>query len=171
MMHQSINKKIYLYIFMFLFLSTSYNLNLSKNLSQIGLIKSIDIKGLAKKEETLIKEELKTYLNSNVFLLNKHLILESLNQFNFLEKIIVKKIFPSKIIVDLKKTKFVGISMIDGEKYYLGSNGMLTNSNQIKNKNDLPLIFGNFQINDFLELQNIIKKQNIDLNQIIKYFL
>ncbi len=171
MMHQSINKKkIYLYIFIFLFLSTSYNLNLSKNFNQIGLIKSIDIIGLSKKEEILIKEELKTYLNSNVFLLNKDLILKSLNQFNFLEKIIVKKIFPSKLEVNLKKTKFLGTTIIDGRKYYIGSNGMFTKSDQINNENNLPLVFGNFQINDFLELQNNLKKQNINLNQIDKYF-
>ena len=37
-------------------------------------------------------------------------------------------------------------------------------------KISLPLVFGNFQINDFLELQNILKKQNINLNQIDKYY-
>ena len=98
MMHQSINKKkIYFYLLIFLFVSTSFNFNLSKKIKETGLINSINVEGLSLDEEIIIKEELKIILNSNIFFFNKDLILEKLNQFNFLENIEVQKILPSKI--------------------------------------------------------------------------
>jgi len=170
-MHHSINrKKIYFYVILFLFLSTSFNFNLLKSFREIGLINSIDIKGLSQNEEMLVKEELKIFLNTNVFFLNKDLIFAKLNQFNFLDSIIVKKILPSEINIHLKKTKFIGSSIIDGKKYYIGRNGKLTISKQVNNEKNLPLVFGKFQINDFLKLQDILNKQKINLDQINKYF-
>ena len=171
MMHQSINKKkIYFYLLIFLFVSTSFNFNLLKKIKEIGLINSINVKGLSLDEEIIIKEELKIILNSNIFFLNKNLILEKLNQFNFLENIEVQKILPSKININLTKTNFLGSTIIDGEKFYIGSNGKFTISNQVKNEKNLPLVFGKFQINEFLELQSIINKQKIDVNKIDKYY-
>jgi len=104
------------------------------------------------------------------FFLNKDLIFAKLNQFNFLDSIIVKKILPSEINIHLKKTKFIGSSIIDGKKYYIGRNGKLTISKQVNNEKNLPLVFGKFQINDFLKLQDILNKQKINLDQINKYF-
>ncbi len=171
MMHLSINKKkIYFYIFIFFFLSTSFNLNLLKSFKEIITLNNINIKGLNKSEELLVKEELKVLLKNNIFFLQKDLILERLNKFNFLENIIVKKIFPSEININLKKTKFVALTLIDGEKYYIGKNGKITNSKQIIYKKNLPMVFGKFKINEFLQLQEILKKQKINLDEIEKYF-
>tara|TARA_B100000945_G_scaffold96026_1_gene75063 strand:+ start:625 stop:1323 length:699 start_codon:yes stop_codon:yes gene_type:complete len=171
MMLQSINKKkIYFYIFLFLFLSTIFNLNLLKSFKEIISVNNINIKGLNKSEEMLVKEELKVLLKNNIFFLQKDLILESLDKFNFLENIIVNKTFPSKINIYLEKTKFVALTLIDGEKYYIGKNGKTTNTKQIINKKNLPIVFGKFKINEFLQLQEILKKQKINLDEIEKYF-
>ena len=170
-MLQSINKKkIYFYIFLFLFLSTIFNLNLLKSFKEIISVSNINIKGLNKSEEMLVKEELKVLLKNNIFFLQKDLILESLDKFNFLENIIVNKTFPSKINIYLEKTKFVALTLIDGEKYYIGKNGKTTNTKQIINKKNLPIVFGKFKINEFLQLQEILKKQKINLDEIEKYF-
>ena len=170
-MLQSINKKkIYFYIFIFLFLSTIFNLNLLKRFKEIISVSNINIKGLNKSEEMLVKEELKVLLKNNIFFLQKDLILESLDKFNFLENIIVNKTFPSKINIYLEKTKFVAITLIDGEKYYIGKNGKTTNTKQIINKKNLPIVFGKFKINKFLQLQENLKKQKINLDEIEKYF-
>ena len=171
MMHRSINKKkIYFYLLIFLFVSTSFNFDLLKKIKETGLINSINVEGLSLDEEIIIKEELKIILNSNIFFLNKNLILEKLNQFNFLENIEVQKILPSKININLTKTNFLGSTIIDGEKFYIGSNGKFTISNQVKNEKNLPLVFGKFQINEFLDLQSILNKQKIDVNKIDKYY-
>ena len=171
MMRQSINrKKIYFYLIIFLFISTTFNFNLSNNFREFGLINNINIKGLNKNEEIIVKDELKILLNENNFFLKKNLILHRLNKFNFLDSITVKKILPSEINIYLKKTKFIGSSIIGGEKYYIGSNGKLTISKQVKNEKNLPFVFGNFQIDDFLQLQHILNKLKINTEQINKYF-
>ena len=170
-MHQSINrKKIYFYLLILLFLSTSFNFNLLKGFREISIINKININGLDQNEEKLVKEKLKFILNLNSFFLNKKIILENLNQFNFLDSVTVQKILPSEINVNLIKTTFTGRTIIDGEKYYIGKNGKLTNVKQVNNKDNLPLVFGKFEAKDFLKLQNILKKKKINLDKINKYF-
>ncbi len=154
----------------FLFLSTSFNFNLLESFKEIAFLKKIYVKGLNQNEEMLVKNELKNLLKTNIFFLQKNLILESLNKFNFLESIVVRKKLPSEISIYLKKTKFIGSTIIDGEKYYIGKNGKLINTNQVSHEKNLPLIFGNFQISDFLKLQEILEKQKVNLDQIDKYF-
>ena len=171
MMHQSINrKKIYFYLLILLFLSTSFNFNLLKGFREISIINKININGLDKNEEKLVKEKLEIILNVNSFFLNKKIILKNLNQFNFLDSVTVQKILPSEINVNLIKTTFTGRTIIDGEKYYIGKNGKLTNVKQVNNKENLPLVFGKFEAKDFLKLQNILKKKKINLDKINKYF-
>ena len=171
MMHQSINrKKIYLYLFILLFLSTSFNFNLLKSFREIGFIKKININGLDQNEEKLVQEKLKIILNTNNFFLNKKFILENLNQFNFLDSATIQKILPSEISISLIKTTFTGSAIIDGEKHYIGKNGKFTNAKQVNNEGSLPLVFGKFEAKDFLKLQNILKKQKINLDKINKYF-
>ena len=171
MMHQSINrKKIYFYLLILLFLSTSFNFNLLKGFREISIINKININGLDKHEEKLVKEKLEIILNVNSFFLNKKIILKNLNQFNFLDSVTVQKILPSEINVNLIKTTFTGRTIIDGEKYYIGKNGKLTNVKQVNNKDNLPLVFGKFEAKDFLKLQNILKKKKINLDKINKYF-
>ena len=170
-MHQSINKKkIYFYIIIFLFISTIFNFNLVSNFKEFGLIDNVNIKGLDRKEQIIVKDEIKTILNKNNFFLNKNFVLQKLDKFNFLESIIVKKILPSEINIYVKKTKFIGVSIINGEKYYIGRNGKLTNSKQVNKEKNLPFVFGKFQINDFLELQDILKKLKINSKEFSKYF-
>ena len=71
----------------------------------------------------LVNDELKYLLNKNIFFLDKYLILEKLEKFNFLEEIKIQKIFPSEININLKKTKFLGSTIINGEKFFIGNNG------------------------------------------------
>ena len=170
-MHQSINrKKIYFYLLILLFLSTSFNFNLLKGFREISIINKININGLDKHEEKLVKEKLEIILNANSFFLNKKIILKNLNQFNFLDSVTVQKILPSEINVNLIKTTFTGRTIIDGEKYYIGKNGKFTNAKLVNNKDNLPLVFGKFEAKDFLKLQNILKKKKINLDKINKYF-
>ena len=171
MMHRSINrKKIYFYLLILLFVSTSFNFNLLKGFREISIINKININGLDQNEEKLVKEKLKFILNLNSFFLNKKIILENLNQFNFLDSVTVQKILPSEININLIKTTFAGRTIIDGEKYYIGKNGKFTNAKLLNNKDNLPLVFGKFEVKDFLKLQNILKKKKINLDKINKYF-
>ena len=133
MMHQSINKKkIYFYLFVFFFISTVFNFNIYKNFNESVLLKTLHIEGIERYEKKLVNDELKYLLNKNIFFLDKYLILEKLEKFNFLEEIKIQKIFPSEININLKKTKFLGSTIINGEKFFIGNNGKFTDSKQIK---------------------------------------
>tara|TARA_Y100000590_G_C15451810_1_gene912996 strand:- start:191 stop:880 length:690 start_codon:yes stop_codon:yes gene_type:complete len=170
-MHHSINKKkIYFYLIILLFSSTSFNFTSVSNFKNLNLIKSIDIRGLDYKEEDLLRYKLNTFKGHNIFLIKREKIENVLNVFNFLDNFSIYKVFPSKLIVYTNKTKFLGISIIDGKKYYIGSNEKLTLSSQVNEEKNLPMVFGKFSVNDFLNLQKMLKNENIDLNKISKYF-
>ena len=170
-MHQSINKKkIYFYLFILLFLSTTFNFSFVENIRKSNLLNKIDIEGLSKKEQEIIKNELSIFLNKNTFLIDEAEILRKLDTFNFIDKVYIQKILPSSINVIVKKTRILAITYIDGKKYFVGKNGNLILSAQIDNIYELPIIFGNFSISEFLILQNIFKQNNINIKNIKKYF-
>ena len=170
-MPRSINKKkIYFYLFILLFLSTTFNFSFVENIRKSKLLNKIDIEGLNKKEQEILKNELSMFLNKNIFLLDESEILKKLDSFKFFDKVYIQKILPSTINVLVKKTRILGITYIDGKKYFVGKNGKLIPSSQIDNIYELPTIFGNFSVSEFLILQNIFKKNQIDINKIKKYF-
>ena len=170
-MPRSINKKkIYFYLFILLFLSTTFNFSFVENIRKSKLLNKIDIEGLNKKEQEILKNELSMFLNKNIFLLDESEILKKLDAFKFFDKVYIQKILPSTINVLVKKTRILGITYIDGKKYFVGKNGKLIPSFQIDNIYELPTIFGNFSVSEFLILQNIFKKNQIDINKIKKYF-
>ena len=170
MMPQSINKKkIYFYLLILIFLSTTFNFTIITKLKNSHQITNIDIEGLGEKEKNNLTKELNIFLNTNIFLIDKNNIMNSVNLFNFIESYLIQKVLPSKLIIHAKKTKFLGSTIFNGERFYIGANGKLTPISQVEKENNLPIVFGNFSINNFLDLQNIFEKNKIDLKKIKKY--
>ena len=73
-------------------------------------------------------------------------------------------------MVNIKKTKFVGKTFLDGKKFYIGKNGKLTEISLVKKEYNLPQVFGSFEVNEFLKLQNILNRNGFNLDQIKKYY-
>tara|TARA_B100000029_G_scaffold107542_1_gene98585 strand:+ start:662 stop:1351 length:690 start_codon:yes stop_codon:yes gene_type:complete len=170
-MHQSINKKkIYFYLLILIFLSTIFNFNAINLLKKNNLITSIEIEGISKKEQNLLRNELQIFFNKNIFFVEKNKIIIVLNKFNFLKDFNIQKVFPSKLVITAKKTKFVGSTFINGKKFYIGDNEKFTLANEIEKEKNLPIAFGKFSIKEFLELQNVLLEEKIDLNKVEKYF-
>ena len=171
MMHQSINKKkIYFYLLILIFLSTIFNFNAINLIKKNNLITSIEIEGISKKEQNLLRNELQIFFNKNIFFIEKNKIISVLNKFNFLKDFNIKKVFPSKLIITAEKTKFLASTFINGKKFYIGNNEKFTPVFETEKEVNLPIVFGKFSIKEFLELQNILLKQKIDLTSIEKYF-
>ena len=171
MMHQSINKKkIYFYLLILIFLSTIFNFNAINLLKKNNLITSIEIEGISKKEQNLLRNELQIFFNKNIFFIEKNKIIIVLNKFNFLKDFNIQKVFPSKLVITAKKTKFLGSTFINGKKFYIGDNEKFTLANEIEKEKNLPIAFGKFSIKEFLELQNVLLEEKIDLNKVEKYF-
>ena len=170
-MPPSINKyKLYLYFFFLIFLSSTFNIQFSKNFKNKFSLKQINIEGLSDDEKKIIEIELNDLKNINIFKLSKDKVVDKLNKFNFLENTYVKKIVPSSLNINLTRTHILGKTFINGEEFYIGKNGKFINSDQINLRKETPQIFGDFNINEFLNLQKILDNYQLKNLNIQKYF-
>ncbi len=170
-MLQSISKKrIYFYLLILLLLSSTFNFNFISKFTKINLIKSIKIMGISEKEKNILKKNLKIFLNQNIFLVSREEVGKVINNNSFFDSYNVVKILPSKLLVKIKKTEFIGETILDGEKFYIGKNGKFTKMFLVEKEFNLPQIFGNFQVNEFLKFQNLLYVNGFNLNNIKKYY-
>ena len=170
-MLQSISKKkIYFYLLILLVLSSTFNFNIISKLKKLNLINNINIVGLNNKETAILEKNLEIFKKRNIFFINKREIDQRLNENSFLDNYTIIKILPSKLLVRVKKTEFIGLTIFEGEKYYVGKNGKLTHISLVEKKFNLPQIFGNFQINELLKLHKILNLNNFDIKKIKKYY-
>ena len=170
-MPQSISKyKLYLYFFFLIFLSSIFNFQILDNYHDKFSLKNININGLPYKEKKNIQNELNKLKNLNIFDLKKDKVLEKLTNFNFLENIYVNKAIPSSINIHFSKTPILGKTIIKGKKFYIGKNGNFINSNLLSEQNNLPSVFGDFQIDEYINLIKKLKKHEIDIGNIKRYY-
>ena len=170
MLQQINKKKIYFYIFAFLTLSTLFNQRLIIIFENNFLLKNISIQVGNLEIEKKVRSSSYYLLNKNILFISKKELQKNLKSLKFLENINVKKKYPSTIIIDAKKTELIAETYLNQKKYFIGSNGNLILSDSISNKSNLPSIFGKFNIKNYLNLKNELKKSGIDNNKIIKYF-
>ena len=170
-MPQSINKyKLYLYLIFFIFLSSIFNFKFLESYQENFVIKSIDINGLSYNEKEIIEFELNNFLDTNIFKIKKDKVLEKLNKFNFLENIYINKIIPSSININLSKTTIIGKTYRKGENFYIGKNGKFILFNQLTDVNRVPKVFGNFEIQKYIDLRTILRDHLIDIDKIQEYY-
>ena len=170
-MHLSINrKKIYFYLFTFVFISTLFNSNQLGRLSNIFKLEDINISGLNFDEENSLRNDLDLFKNQNIFLIKNNHIYSILNNFSQIESFKIKKIFPSKLNIDVKKTTYIGKTMKNGKLYLIGNNKKFIEQKKINIQPNLPFVFGNFSIEEFLILQNNLKDNNFNLDEFKSYY-
>ena len=170
-MLQSISKKrIYFYFLILLLLSSTFNLSIVSRFNKLNLISHINITGLSDKEKNVLEKNLEIFLNKNIFFISRDEIVKRLKTNSFLDNYNIVKVLPSKLLVNVKKTEFVGKTILNGEKFYIGKNGKLTKTFLVEKEYNLPQVFGNFQVNDFLKLQNILNVNSFNLKKIKKYY-
>ena len=170
-MHLSINKKkIYLYLFILIFLSTTLNINYSKRIRDIFKLKKIDIYGLNYEEQQNIKDNLNMLKDQNILSITKVQIINILKKYNEIENYKIQKVLPSKLNIEIKKTKYIGKTIKDGKVYLIGENEKFISLENLNENLNLPFVFGDFPIKKFVSLQDNLKKINFNLNKIHKYF-
>ncbi len=169
-MLQSINKKkIYFYFSLLFFITTILNHSFIKTFKKFVEVKSISIYGLNSSEKNLVEKKFNILIGQNIFFLNDNKILKKIDDIKFLENINIKKIFPSKLKIFLEKTNLLGITYVNGKKFYIGKNQELIPVYQVKTNLDLPVVFGKFKIKEYLELLIILDRYNIK-NEINNFF-
>ncbi len=161
-MHRQISKRIVIYLFIFILLTTLINNNLSK--SKLLLINSFEIIGLNDLEKNQISQNLNVLRNKNLFLLNKKEIIEKFTSYKSIEKFFIFKIYPSKLKIEIEKTNYLAITKKNDLYFYVGSNGNLIETN--KKKENLPFVYGNINVEEFLKLKKIIDNSNFDFYEI-----
>ena len=170
-MLQSISRKrIYFYLLILLLLSSTFNFNIISKFKKLNLISHINILGLNEKEKNILEKNLEIFINKNIFLISREEVSSRIKINSFLDSYNIIKVFPSKLLVNVKKTEFVGKTILDGEKFYIGKNGKLTKIFLVEKEYNLPQIFGSFEVNEFLKLQEILNKNGFNLSKIKKYF-
>ena len=160
-MHQRISKKIIIYLFIFFTLVTVNNSKLSND---FYTIKELNINGLNTLETKKVYDDLKIFRNINIFLFEKKNILKKIYSNKIVEKLKIFKNYPSTLNIEIKKTKFLAITKKNNNDYLIGTNGNLIKINN--NILDLPYIFGNVDVNNFLYFKEIIDNSNFKFNEI-----
>ena len=161
-----INKKIFFYFFLLIVLTTLNNKTLN-NLS-VPKISEIKILGLDEKNKIKLSEELKIFKIQNLFFLDKEQLKKVINSNELIEKYSIFKKYPSTLEIKIDKTKFLASTNQNGNSYFVGSNGKLIRS--LKLDSDIPFIFGNFDIHNFLEFKRMIDDSNLNFKDIKKIF-
>ena len=160
-MPQQINKKILLYFFLFIILGTFNNKNLNK--FEFPKINRINISGFETHNNNFL-EKLEILKLNNLFLLKKSQIEELFDTNNLIEEYKIFKKYPSSLEVEIIKTKFLALLNIDGKTFFVGSNGKLIETKD--NLKDLPYIFGNLDMNNFLSLKKTIDNSTLEFKEI-----
>ena len=161
-MHQRKGKKILIYFFL-LFIVGSIN-NISLNNLKLKKINYININGLGENDNAILLQEIKNLNLDNIFSINKNEIINQINSNSLVENYNIFKRYPSSIDVNIKKTKFLARINNNGKIFLVGSNGKLTENNF--SSNQLPFIFGNPNIYEFLDFKKTIDQSKISYEEI-----
>ena len=165
-MHLLISKKITIYLLLFCFLVSINNISLM-NIS-FPKISKIEIIGLNLDEKKKIENIINDANFKNIFYLDKQYLKKKINSINIIEQFEIFKNYPSTLKIFIKKTKILAQTKRNGFDYFIGSNGKLIRNNNLET--DLPFIFGDLSLNEFLNFKNEIDKSKFDFKNITKLY-
>ena len=165
-MHQLISKKVIIYLCLFFLLATVNNSSII-NL-RLPKIEKIKISGFSLDQNTHVRDIIESLKSKNIFFINQFEIKKDIFSDNIIEELNIFKNYPSTLIVDIKKTQLLAVTKKDGDDYFIGRNGKLIKKNQSISK--LPYVFGDLNINDFLEFKNNIDNSNFEFKQILNLY-
>ena len=160
------SKKILIYFLLFISLGTLSHKDFYEN--NLIRLNQIIITGLDEKNNNDLVNRLDYIRLNNLFFLEKTKIIEIINTNPLIEKYSVFINYPSTLNIKIEKTKFLAKVNKDGKSFFLGSNGKLMESFQIRN--DLPSIYGDFNNENFFNLKKIIDESDISYEQIKDLF-
>ena len=171
-MHHYIGKKkniLFLIIILF-FLSSINNQLFIKKKESFYNIKSIEVVGLDRKINLEIEENLNFLKSTNIFFLDKEILKDQISKYNFIENYNIFKSYPSKIILELQQAEFLARTIRNNETFIIGSNSKFINIQKFSNYENLPMIFGKFTAEKFINFKNLIYRSDLSFNNIKEIF-
>ena len=171
-MHQyKDKKKYYLFLLFTLFFLSSINSQLfvEKKKSFYNL-KSIEVVGLDENLNTEIKQNLSFLINTNIFFLDKKILNNQIEKYNYIENYNIFKSYPSKIILKLKHTDLLARTIKNSEFLLIGSNSKFINTKKFDDFNYLPIVFGKFTAEDFVSFKKNLNRSDLNYKSIQEIF-
>ncbi len=165
-MQQRKSRKFLIYFFLFISLGSINNIQLQN--FKFNQIKKIKISGLDNTNNQYILKQIKKLNLDNIFFTNINEIKNVFEENSIIENYTIFKIYPSTLDIKIKKTNFFAQIRNKGKVYFIGSNGKLL-ENKILNEK-LPFIFGNPDIDEFLNFKKIIDESKISYSEIKNIF-
>ena len=171
-MQQQIGKKrFYFFLLLILLFGTSINNKVFNEKKDLFYnLDSIEVTGLSEKFNLEIEERLNFLKNTNIFFIDDQVLIDQINNYNFIENFNIIKFYPSKILVKLKKTEFLAKTIQNNKYFFIGSNGKLINFEEFDEKINLPIVYGKFTTTQFLKFNKIIKNIDFDHKDINEIF-
>ena len=171
-MQQQIGKKrFYLFLLLILLFGTSINNKVFNEKKDLFYnLDSIEVTGLSEKFNLEIEERLNFLKNTNIFFIDGQVLIDQINNFNFIENFNIIKFYPSKILIKLEKTEFLAKTIQNNKYFFIGSNGNFINFEKFNDEVNLPIVYGKFTTKQFLKFNKIIKNIDLDHNSINEIF-
>ena len=172
MMHPHTGKKTnILFIFLILFFLSSINNQLFvKKKESFYNIKSIKVVGLDNKINREIEENLNFLENTNIFFIDKEILKDQLTKYYFIENYNIFKSYPSKIILEVQQAEFLARTIRNNETLLIGSNSKFINTEKFSNYENLPIVFGKFTAEKFINFKKIINNSDLSYDNIKEIF-
>ena len=162
-MQQLISKKVIIYLCLFFLLATVNNSTILN--FRLPKIEKIKISGFNLDQSNQVEDIIGSLKSKNIFFINQFEIKKNIFSDNAIEELSIFKNYPSTLIIDIKKTQFLAVTKKDGEDYFIGNNGKFIKKDQSRMK--LPYVFGDLNINEFLEFKKNIDNSNFEFTQIL----
>ena len=171
-MHQYIDKKKnILFLFLILFLLSSINSQkFVKKKESFYNLQSIEVIGLDNAINLEIKQNLNFLKNTNIFFIDKEILKDQINKYNFIENYNIFKLYPSKIFLELRQAEFLARTIKNNKTFIIGSNGKFINIEKFSNYEDLPIVFGKFTAEKFINFKKIIYQSDLNYSNIKEIF-
>ncbi len=161
-----ISKKIIIYLLLFSFLASIHNISLMN--FNFPKINKIEIIGLNLNERKKIESIINDANFKNIFRLDKQYLKKKIDSINIIEHFEIFKNYPSTLKIFIKKTKILAQTKKNGSNYFIGSNGKLILNDY--SSSSLPFVFGDLNVEEFLNFKNEVDKSNFDFKKIIKLY-
>ena len=164
-------KKFFLFLFLIIFFLSSINSQLFiKKKESLYNLNSIEVIGLEEQINMEIEKNLNFMKNTNIFFIDKEILKDHIDKYDFIEKYNIFKIYPSKIILELKQADFLAKTIKDNKTYFIGSNNNFIEIERFHNYKNLPLVYGKFTAKEFTSFLKIIRQSKLNYNNIKEIF-
>ena len=131
-------------------------------------IDKIEIIGLNLDKTKKIEDIINDANFKNIFYLDKQYLKEKINSIHIIEQFEIFKNYPSTLKIFIKETKLLAQTKRNGFNYFIGSNGKLIQNDNLAD--NLPFVFGDLDINEFINFKNEIDKSNFNFKNITKLY-